>query len=180
MKKIFYIVGLIMCIALVGCSNNSSENIDNETQNNTESVTYVMTEESEDIDSETNEWFDITNKDQLSIIFINDSVHEVQMKSEYDYSKASTTYVNELYEDNKATLVDEYNKNSGVEMSISKNDKNIILESAYELQEIDNATIKDYIHINCGLDPEKYNDDGTYPLSDLEKALEEKGFTKES
>ena len=31
-----------------------------------------------------------------------------------------------------------------------------------------------------GLDPEKYNDDGTYPLSDLEKALEEKGFTKES
>lgn len=102
------------------------------------------------------------------------------MKSEYDYSKASTTYVNELYEDNKATLVDEYNKNSGVEMSISKNDKNIILESAYELQEIDNATIKDYIHINCGLDPEKYNDDGTYPLSDLEKALEEKGFTKES
>ena len=168
MKKIFYIAGLIMCIALVGCSNNSSENIDNETQNNTESVTYVMTEESEDIDSETTEWFDITNKYQL------------QMKSEYDYSKASTTYVNELYEDNKATLVDEYNKNSGVEMSISKNDKNIILESAYELQEIDNATIKDYIHINCGLDPEKYNDDGTYPLSDLEKALEEKGFTKES
>ena len=45
MKKIFYIVGLIMCIALVGCSNNSSENIDNEKENNTKSVRYVMKEE---------------------------------------------------------------------------------------------------------------------------------------
>lgn len=180
MKKKNIILGLLTSLTLFGCVNDTNKQEQSNSAQNYKTVSYVMTEESEDVDINTKKLFDMVNKYDIDIKYIENAVYEVNMITEYDYSNGGDDYVEELYKSNKEGLVDSYNKESGVNMSIDKKDKVITVKANYVLKDIDNNDVKDYIHINCGLDPEKYNDDGTYPLSDLEKALEEKGFTKES
>lgn len=178
MKKIIVILGVFLL--LVGCTNNEKDNndINQSTENNT--IVYTLNTTNDDIDMYSKEDIKISVNNTVKIEYTSDKVANIIETIESDYSQATDKYFNEAYQQNKDNFVDVYNEFDGFNMKITKEDKNLVIDGEYELTSIKTSDVKSYLELSLGLAPEKYNDDGTYPLSDLEKALEEKGFTKES
>lgn len=177
MKKILLILGVFLL--LVGCQNKENNN-DSIVSNESKTVIYTLNNTNEDIDMYSKEDIKIPIVNTVKIEYTSNIVLKIIEKVESDYSEATDKYVNESYEQNKTNFVEDYNKHKGFNMNIEQKDKSILINGEYDLASVNSSEVKNYLELSFGLDPENYNEDGTYPLDDLEKALEEKGFTKEA
>lgn len=177
MKKILLILGVFLL--LVGCQNKENNN-DSIVSNESKTVIYTLNNTNEDIDMYSKEDIKIPIVNTVKIEYTSNIALKIIEKIESDYSEATDKYVNESYEQNKTNFVEDYNKHKGFNMNIEQKDKSILINGEYDLASVNSSEVKNYLELSFGLDLENYNEDGTYPLDDLEKALEEKGFTKEA
>lgn len=175
MKKILLILGVFLL--LVGCQDKGN-NKDSVVSKESKTVIYTLNNTNEDIDMYSKEDIKIPIVNTVKIEYTSNDVLKIIEKIESDYSEATDKYVNESYEQNKTNFVEVYKKHKGFNMNIEQKDKSILINGEYDLASVNSSEVKNYLELSFGLDPENYNEDGTYPLDDLVKSLEDNGYTK--
>lgn len=183
MKKKYIFLSLLLGAMLMGCTQNSGKITSNNSQNliseNTKVVETVYKQETSNTqtDSKTKKDINVIVNNEIVLESKENKLIKMTVISKGDYSDASDEYFEKLKQDMNDSMNSEVN---GFDYNYEVDGKTNIIKSTYDLSVFNDEQEKNRLYMICGLDPEKYNDDGTYPLGDLEKALEGKGFTKEA
>lgn len=176
MRKRYIVLGLLMSVMLMGCSQNDS-NVDagNASDTKETKIVYKQSTSNKQTDSKTKEKIEVMVDNEISLYSTENEVIKMTVISKGNYSNASDEHFDKVMDSIKESSAEEI---KGLEFKYKEDGKTNIVESTYNLKEFSDDMEKNRLYISCGLDPEKYNENGTYPLDDLVKTLEEMGYTK--
>lgn len=167
----------------MGCSQNSdSNNISDNNSNNTISEStnvvksvYMQETTNKQTDSKTKKEIEVKVNNKIVLESRDNKITKLTLTSKGDYSKASDEYFEEI----KSSMNENSNsKVEGYDYKFETDGKINNIESSYDFSIFNDDQEKYRLYMSCGLDPESYNDDGTYPLDKLVQSLEENGYTK--
>ncbi|MFR1685973.1 MAG: hypothetical protein ACLSVX_02170 [Massilimicrobiota timonensis] len=177
MKKKYIFLSLLLGVMLMGCAQNSGKITSNNSQNTRVDTTVYKQETSNtQTDSKTKKDINVIVNNEIVLESKENKLVKMTVISKGDYSEASDEYFEKI----KQNMNDSMNSEvEGLDNNFEINGKTNIIKSTYDFSVFKDEQEKNKLYMSCGLDPENYNEDGTYPLDDLVKTLEDNGYIKQ-